>query len=132
MKRNGFTLIEVMVVTTIIAILAAVGMVSYQTANQKARDGKRKADMEQIRSALEMYKADSATNAYPATANFSALVSPIAYIREIPNPPPNSSPATYQGGYTCPYPNGGSASQYELCQRLEANPSASPYCVYNP
>ena len=54
-KNKGFTFVEIMVTAAIIAVLAAVGMVSYENANKKVRDGRRKADLEQIRVALEMY-----------------------------------------------------------------------------
>lgn len=70
MKQKGFTFIEILVVTTIIGILATIGLTSYQIANKKARDGKRKADLEQIRSALEMCKADNGN--YPLTGSLSS------------------------------------------------------------
>jgi len=57
-KRRGFTLIELMVVLTVIGVLMGLALVSHQGARKSARDGKRKADLEQIRSALEMYRAD--------------------------------------------------------------------------
>lgn len=68
MKRNrrGFTMIELLVVATIIAVLSAVGVVSFSRANIRARDGKRKADLEQVRSALELYRSDMGY--YPAVA----------------------------------------------------------------
>ena len=54
MKRNGFTLIEILVVIVLIGILAGLLIVSFQGVRKSARDGKRKADLEQIRSGLEM------------------------------------------------------------------------------
>lgn len=56
--KKGFTMIELLVVISIIGLLAAILLVAYQGARKTARDGKRKADVEMIRSALEMYKAD--------------------------------------------------------------------------
>lgn len=58
MRKKGFTLIELLVVMTIIAVLAGLALVSFQGARKTARDGKRKTDLEQIRSALEMYRTD--------------------------------------------------------------------------
>lgn len=69
MQRRGFTLIEVLVAATIIAVLTAIAMVSYANINKRGRDTKRKSDMEQIRSALEMYRSD--TGSYPNTGNGS-------------------------------------------------------------
>lgn len=59
MKNKGFTFIEILVVVTIIAMLVMVAAVSYGSINKRSRDAKRKSDIEQIRSALEMYRADN-------------------------------------------------------------------------
>ncbi len=58
MAKRGYTLIELMVVIAIICILVAFGYTNYVTSLKKARDGKRKSDLEQIRGALEMYRTD--------------------------------------------------------------------------
>lgn len=58
MKKAGFTLIELLVAMTIVAMLLGIALVSYQGARKSARDGKRKTDLEQVRSALEMYRTD--------------------------------------------------------------------------
>lgn len=60
---RGFSLVEILVTVTIIAVLTAVGVVSYSSVNKRSRDAKRKSDLEQIRSALEMYRVD--TGNYP-------------------------------------------------------------------
>lgn len=65
MKKNGFTLIEILVTITIIAVLLAVAMVSYTSINKRSRDARRRSDVEQLRSALEMYRADNGN--YPNT-----------------------------------------------------------------
>ena len=67
--RRGFTLIEVLVAVTIIAILTSIGVVSYSSVNKRSRDAKRKGDVEQLRSALEMYRADNSY--YPNTGSGS-------------------------------------------------------------
>lgn len=54
----GFTLIELLISVSIIAILISIAVVQYSSVNKRSRDGKRKADLEQIRTALEMYRAD--------------------------------------------------------------------------
>lgn len=51
----GFTLIELMVAVSIIAILATFGLISYQGASQKARDSIRKKDLNALSTALEIY-----------------------------------------------------------------------------
>lgn len=53
--KRGFTLIELLVAISIIAILSAVGMVAYSTAQRSARDSKRKQDLKSISIALQLY-----------------------------------------------------------------------------
>jgi len=55
---KGFTLVELLVVIAIISILIALSLVGIQGARKSSRDSRRKADLESIRSALELYKAD--------------------------------------------------------------------------
>jgi len=54
-KSKGFSLIELLVVITIIGILIAAGTVSYTKAQQKGRDAKRKSDLKAIQQALDQY-----------------------------------------------------------------------------
>ncbi|MCK4588676.1 prepilin-type N-terminal cleavage/methylation domain-containing protein, partial [Candidatus Woesebacteria bacterium] len=61
--KKGFTLIELLVVISIIGILLALSIFGLQGARKSARDSKRKADIELIRSGIEIYKADC--NVYP-------------------------------------------------------------------
>lgn len=62
--RKGFTLIELLVVIAILGILAAIGIASFLGAQEKARDAKRKSDLDNIARALELYFNDY--NEYPA------------------------------------------------------------------
>jgi prepilin-type N-terminal cleavage/methylation domain-containing protein len=57
-NKNGFTLIELLVVIAIIALLSSVVFASLNSARAKARDAKRKADLNQIYLALQMYFDD--------------------------------------------------------------------------
>ncbi len=58
-KGAGFTLVELLVVVSIIGILASLSTVSVNIARQRARDAKRKADVAQVQLALYMYFDDN-------------------------------------------------------------------------
>ena len=115
MKNTGFTFIELLVTVTIIGILTTVGVVNFQATNQRARDGKRQADLEQVRTALEIARADSDDNTYPV--NLNALVTGL-YIPTVP-----TDPKTYS--YT--YSPAADFRTYSLCAHLEKG-DASDAC----
>jgi prepilin-type N-terminal cleavage/methylation domain-containing protein len=62
--KFAFTLIELLVVIAIIVVLVSASLIGLSGSRETARDTKRKSDLEAIRSALELYKAD--TNVYPS------------------------------------------------------------------
>lgn len=53
--KKGFTLIELMVVMTIIGILAALALTSFNTAQKNTRDTRRRSDLAQYRVVLEAF-----------------------------------------------------------------------------
>lgn len=56
---KGFTLIELMVVVSIIAILSMIGLTVFTNVQKSARDAKRKADIDAISKAYEVNYKDS-------------------------------------------------------------------------
>jgi len=52
--RNGFTLVELLIVIVIIAILAAITIVSYGNIATKARESKMTADLSQLSDAIQI------------------------------------------------------------------------------
>lgn len=58
MKKKGFTLIELLVVIAIIGILATIASISMGSARKKARDSKRVADINQMKTAMELWYND--------------------------------------------------------------------------
>lgn len=120
MIKKGFTLIELLVVISIIGIMISLSVFGLQGARLASRDAKRKADLEQIRSGLEIYKSDC--NYYPTTlssplvgtGDTSSCSSSNTYISSVPADPtdPTSSYAYSSDGTT-----------YTLCAALEQAPS---------
>lgn len=78
--REGFSLIELLVVATIMIVLTTIGIVSYQQASKSSRNAKRKADLEVVRQALVLYRTDFGT--YPSGAGsngaFTAMLTTIS------------------------------------------------------
>jgi len=72
--QRGFTLVEILVVIAIIAILATAGTAMYGTAMKKARNNRRDVDIEAIKQALVMYKADEGE--YPLIGNWETAIDP--------------------------------------------------------
>ena len=68
-SKKGFTLIEMLVVTAIIAILTSVVLVSVMQARLSAREKVRISDIEQIAAALEVW--GSTHGRYPSSADGS-------------------------------------------------------------
>ncbi len=67
LTKSGFTLVELMVVISIIAILATIGLTVYTQAQKSARDAKRQQDLQEIQKALEQY--------YAVNQNYSSVAS---------------------------------------------------------
>lgn len=128
---KGFTLIELLVVISLIGILMAISLVAFAQTKKSARDGKRKADLEQIRSALEIYRTDCKTYPLDSTLTFGSATSLAGvetscagqvYMSSIPNDPVSSTRSYYY--------HQASTNNYILCAFLETGSSTSfPDCA---
>lgn len=122
--KRGFTLIELLVVISIIGILSSVVVTSLAEARTKARDAKRVAEIQQVRTALEMYY--NGAGSYPQvgaegnTVALSSLQTALApFIPVLPADPLGGSFHEYN--YT--WADAGRA--YAILVRLEADGSYS-------
>ena len=68
-KKDGFTLVEILVVIFIVALLLAVTQVSLSSARSKTRDIRRISDVRQTQNGLELYFHNK--NKYPTAANIT-------------------------------------------------------------
>lgn len=122
-KKSGFTFIEILVVITIIGILIGLSAVAYSSVRKSGRDARRRGDLEQIRSALEIYRTDCGD--YPARSAVvagqplvgdgspSTCSSSNTYLSSIPADPLTG------GSYQYQYYASGDQKTYNLCAYLE-------------
>lgn len=98
MRRKAFTLIELLIVIAIIGVLAGLIIATTGVARPAARDAKRAANLDEIRTALEMYHTQN--EAYPAApvGNLASDISGLAprFISKIPIDPKNVDPFVYK------------------------------------
>ena len=99
-KASGFTIIELLIVMTLIIILASVGMTQYRNSITRAEEAVLKENLFRMRDAMDQYYADK--NKWPA--DLAELVS-AGYIREIPEDSMTKSKDTWQTETAEPDPN---------------------------
>src|SRR6185436_6545919 len=90
MKAKGFTLVELMVVLTVIALLLSIVVPDYVGRVKRAEEAVLRENLTMMRDALDKHYADAGR--YPGTLD--DLVSK-RYLRAIPQDPFTRSPATW-------------------------------------
>ena len=90
-RAAGFTMIELLIVISIIVVLASLGMVQYRNSVIRAREAVLKEDLFRMRDAIDQYYADK--NKYPSSLD--DLVSD-GYLREIPVDPITQTKDSWQ------------------------------------
>lgn len=110
--RSGFSLIELVVVITILTIIAGIALPQYSQFSAKAQDSRRVSDLVAVEKALDLYFTQFGTypttggewrgdapsyggHGYGATGYIPGLVPD--YIKELPRDPDPSRPTAGQG-----------------------------------
>ena len=92
-KRKGFTLIELMIVISIIGVLAAIAIPNFRTARQKSNQRACYANQKTILGALEMFNLDTGEQmTIVSGSNLDKLVAQ-KYLQSLPKDPGCASKA---------------------------------------
>jgi prepilin-type N-terminal cleavage/methylation domain-containing protein len=120
----GFTLVEILVVIAIIGVIAAGFITILNPANhlKGSRDSKRKSDLRQIQTGLELYRADNGI--YPGNGSITCggnLTSgSITYISNIPCDP--------RADRSYSYNSSGSTYTLDACLERDNDPDGNGAC----
>ena len=90
-NTKGFTLIELMIVVSIVGILATLAAPSYQSSLIKARETVLRHDLFTLRELLDQHRADQGK--YPPSLD--GLIT-AGYLRALPKDPFTNSPNSWQ------------------------------------
>lgn len=71
-SRNGFTIVELLVVIVVIGILATIVIISYNGVQARSRDSRRQSDIGNIIKAMELYYSDHGSYPIPTGPTNSA------------------------------------------------------------
>lgn len=133
-RKGAFTLIELLIVITIIGILAVALIPRLTGGPARARDAQRKGDLQQVATALEFYAQDNG-GLYPDSSGAWTCVSDLSlssYLTTIPKDPSNPAGATVPGactnGYS--YRSLNSRTGYLLLADLENNEDRAASGIY--
>ena len=125
-EANGFSLIELLIVVSILGILAVAGLGNYISSLGKSQDARRKSDLSTISKALESYYNDKGV--YPDSTGVDDLCNPLepknCYLKTTPKDP-NDTDYCYVLGST----NGAGQSfqLYAKLDRADDPSSGGPY-----
>ncbi|MCH7918973.1 MAG: prepilin-type N-terminal cleavage/methylation domain-containing protein [Planctomycetes bacterium] len=112
--RNGFTLVEILIVVVILGILAAIVIPQFTEASNEARMSSLVSDLQTVRSQIELYKIQH-TDALPGA--FSGTVTPAMALTMYSNAAGDTSVAQQ--------PDVGIFGPY--LQKIPTNPFATDY-----
>ena len=120
---RSFSLIEIIVVSTIFVLIALISFMSFSGFQKKSRDSKRKSDMDNVRGALEIYKNNNNNATYPS--NLDNLVAN-RNIESLPLDPKTSQVYSYSpknpDGDACDETTSNPCTTYTLEANIESEP----------
>ncbi len=122
--KKGFTLIEIMVVVSILAVLASIAMLNFIRIRMNAHEGAIKKELRTFSAANESFRATQDPPAYTSAIAILTGASP-PYL----DPTWNTNP---RHGYNLTYAGGGpgpTATTYSLFATAIPTEATTDYCV---
>lgn len=114
---RGFTLVELLVTISIIAIISTVLLSNFNAARERGRDAQRKADMRNIQTALRIFYNDY--GGFPTSGTGANLGKIVA-----------CGQSTAPGPFTCEYGSAWSADNKVIMSTLPKDPLSSQTYQY--
>jgi general secretion pathway protein G len=114
--QRGFTLIELMVVVSIIALIATIIIPNFIHARQEAQVATSEANLKQIATSLELYYADK--DDYPAGS--AVAVTPLNLYGSVTNPYLEQTPIDPVDGQDYSYTHGGGVATGDASYVVDA------------
>ena len=93
-RTRGFTLLELIVVMTLIGLLVGIALPAYRNATQRAKEATLREDLHRMREAIDEYQTDKGE--YPPALEDLVLG---GYLRTLPADPITGSDATWVPEY---------------------------------
>lgn len=123
---------ELMIVVAILGLIVVGALSAYRLTQQTARDGRRKADLERVRQALEIYRSDlgyyppAGTGAWTDLTNLENVLVP-DFIDQIPQDPKKANTLPYR--YKATNNSGGQYYGYCIETALESETNPATPCT---
>lgn len=117
-SKNGFTLVELLVVIAVVAVLSTVGIVAYSGVQKTARDTKRMQDLREGQKALEQYYAVSGSYPVSGGSVLNGVSALNVYFAKGAPPVDPTNNSEYFYGYFAPCGSTNSTA-YLVCVKLE-------------
>lgn len=123
-RKKGFTLLELLLVMAILGIFASYSVNNYIASIKKSRDGRRSADLQQIRGALELFRSNIGSYPQP-TGTYGLPFGTSGLTDSLGNTYMTKIPQDGKPGQTYYYTQ--SSDDYTLAANLEVFPQ--PTCA---